>query len=125
MRDRRISITIAGTTGSEILPELERSPSDITIVKKRYSAFFGTQLEQVLSGMRPDCLIVAGINTHACIRMTVIDAFQRDYRVIVAADATASYDPEHEEVTRRYLHGRIATFLSNPEILAKVGVGDD
>jgi nicotinamidase-related amidase len=118
MRARNVSITIAGTKGAEILPELERSPSDITIVKKRYSAFFGTQLDELLSADRPDYLIVAGINTHACIRTTVIDAYQRDYRVIVASEATSSYDLEHHDVTRRYLHGRIATFLTNQEILA-------
>ena len=121
MRERDLAVTIAGTRGAEILPELERSPTDITVVKKRYSAFFGTRLDQILSEIRPDLLVVAGINTHACIRMTVIDAFQRDYRVIVAEDATASYDPEHHEITRRYLHGRIAAFLSNRELLATVG----
>ena len=123
MRERGLSVTIAGTRGAEVLPELERSPADITIVKKRYSAFFGTRLDQLLSEIRPDLLVVAGINTHACVRMTVIDAFQRDYRVIVAAEATASYDPEHHEISRRYLDGRIAAFLSNDELLATVGAG--
>jgi nicotinamidase-related amidase len=123
MRARNVSITIAGTRGAEILPELERAPADITIVKKRYSAFFGTRLDEILDAARPDLIIVAGINTHACVRTTAIDAYQRDYRVIVAAEATASYDPEHHEVTRRYLHGKIATFLTNQEIHVILGGG--
>jgi len=38
-------VTIAGTEGREILPELDHRPIDMTIVKKRYTAFFGTDLE--------------------------------------------------------------------------------
>lgn len=60
-------MTIAGTDGCEILPELDHRPTDMTIVKKRYSAFFGTDLEATLKRVCPDMLVVAGINTHACI----------------------------------------------------------
>ena len=48
--------------------------------------------------------------------MTAIDAYQRDYEVIVASDCTASYDAEHDEVTRRYLDAGIAHFVSSAEI---------
>ncbi|MCZ6750830.1 MAG: cysteine hydrolase, partial [Acidobacteria bacterium] len=85
MRKHGIRITIAETEGCEILPELERVATDKTIVKKRYSAFFGTDLDVHLETLRPEILVVSGINTHACVRMTVIDAYQRDYEVIVAA----------------------------------------
>ena len=45
MRKRGIRVTISGTDGCELLPELERLPTDTMIVKKRYSAFFGTNLD--------------------------------------------------------------------------------
>jgi isochorismate hydrolase len=41
----------------------------------------------------------------------VIDAYQRDYEVLVVSDGVASYDAEHHEVTRRYLDGAIARFV--------------
>src|SRR5690349_11031523 len=53
MRKRGIRITIAGTDGCELLPELDRLPSDTIIVKKRYSAFFGTNLDQLLTVHQP------------------------------------------------------------------------
>lgn len=65
MRKPNLHVTIAGTDGCEILPELDHRPTDMTIVKKRYSAFFGTDLEAPLKRVCPDLLIVAGINTHA------------------------------------------------------------
>lgn len=117
MRKRGIRITIAGTAGCEILPELDRLPSDTIIVKKRYSAFFGTNLDQLLAIHQPLTLVVAGINTHACIRTTAIDAFQRDLDVLIAGDCVRSYDPEHHEITRRYLDGHIAPFMTNREIV--------
>jgi nicotinamidase-related amidase len=92
MRRENLRVTIAGTDGCELLPELDRHASDKVIVKKRYSAFFGTDLDETLAAMRTETLVLAGINTHACIRTTAIDAYQRDYEVIVAADCVASYD---------------------------------
>ena len=117
MRASNTSITIAGTAGAEILPELERLPADPVIVKKRYSAFFGTDLDARLSEIHLDVLVLAGVNTHACVRMTAIDAYQRDFEVIVATDAVASSDPEHHDVTLRYLDGRIARILPTADVV--------
>jgi maleamate amidohydrolase len=48
MRKNNLRVTIAGTEGCQILPELDHRPTDKTIVKKRYSAFFGTELDETL-----------------------------------------------------------------------------
>ena len=117
MRKHNLHITIAGTDGCELLPELDYRPTDITIVKKRYSAFFGTDLEETLKNLRPDLLVVAGTNTHACVRTTVVDAYQRDYEVVVATECIASYDEAHHHITKHYLDGGIAQLLPNREII--------
>ena len=116
MRAKRISITIKGTSGCEIAPQLPVGEYDPVIVKKRFSAFFGTKLEDVLAELKPDTLILAGINTHACIRTTAIDAYQRDWRVIIASDCVGSYDEEHHAITLRYLEREVAGGMSNQEI---------
>lgn len=116
MRRRGIQVTIEGTEGSKLLPELRHLAGDYEIIKKRYSAFFGTSLETLLATLQPATLVVAGINTHACVRTTVIDAYQRDYDVIVASDCIGSYDAEHHDVTVRYLKGHLARFMSNDEV---------
>jgi nicotinamidase-related amidase len=116
MRKENISITIAGTEGAQILPELDVQPEDTIIVKKRYSAFFGTPLEEILATLQPGIVVVGGVNTHACVRTTVVDAYQRDYEVVVAAECTASNDEKHHDITMRYFENGIARFLSNSEI---------
>jgi maleamate amidohydrolase len=122
MKSKRISITIKGTAGCEIAPGLPVAGNDPVIVKKRFSAFFRTELEGVLAEFRPDTLILAGINTHACIRTTAIDAYQRDWPVIIASDCVASYDEEHHAITLRYLQREIARAMSNQEIGVALGV---
>ena len=117
MRRRGVAITIAETEGCQILPELQQAPADHVIVKKRYSAFFRTPLEDLLTALDPSTLVIAGINTHACVRMTAIDAYQRDFDVVVASDCVSSYDAAHHDMTMSYLDGRIARVLSNSEII--------
>jgi nicotinamidase-related amidase len=116
MRRRNIHITVAGTPGCQLLPELERSSADLEVIKKRYSAFFETSLDSLLRQLQPKTLIVGGINTHACVRTTAIDAFQRDYDVVVATDCTGSYDSGHHHVTLQYFDGKIARLLGNAAI---------
>src|SRR6476659_2294236 len=104
------------TEGSQIVSGLAVAPSDPVVIKKRYSAFYGTTLDGILTGLNPDGLILAGINTHACIRMAAIDAYQRDWEVILAADCVDSYDREHHDISLRYRNGKIASVMSNEEI---------
>jgi nicotinamidase-related amidase len=118
MKVKGIRITIKGTRGCQIVPELALASSDIVIIKKRYSAFFGTSLDEALARLQPDAIILAGINTHACIRTTAIDAYQRDWEVILASDCIDSYDREHHEVSLRYMKDKLATVTNNAEIVS-------
>jgi nicotinamidase-related amidase len=120
MRDKGMSVTIAGTEGCQILPDLDVRTGDLILVKKRYSAFFGTYLDSILATLDPTTLVLAGVNTHACVRTTAIDAYQRDYRVVIASDCVASYDQEHHAITMRYLAGRMRV-KSNAEIAKALG----
>jgi nicotinamidase-related amidase len=116
MRDSGTRITIRGTTGCKLIREISREPADHEIVKHRYSAFFGTRLEALLKSLNPTHLVIGGINTHACVRTTAVDAYQRDYRIILATDAIASYDSEYHRESMRYLAQSIATPMTNSGI---------
>jgi nicotinamidase-related amidase len=90
------------------------------VIKKRYSAFYGTNLDEALKRLNVDTLILAGIKTHACIRMTAIDAYQRDWMVTVASDCVNSHDQEHHDVSLRYMREQIASVMTNEEIRSAV-----
>ena len=81
-------------------------------------------LDETLARLQPDAIILAGINTHACIRTTAIDAYQRDWNVILALDCIDSHDREHHEVSLRYMKDKLATVMSNADILSALRCPD-
>lgn len=80
--------------GSEIIDELKPLSEEIVIVKRRFSAFFGTELDLILRRMDIKTIILTGIQTPNCIRATAFDGISLDYEVIVISDATKSKSEE-------------------------------
>ena len=120
MRRKNIRITIKGTQGCKIIPELIPDPNEPHVIKKRYSAFFGTNLDQLILANAVDTVVLAGINTHACVRTTAIDAYQRDLDVIIPREAVGSYDRHHEAVSLRYMDGKIASVVSIAAVASRI-----
>ena len=76
---------------------LDFRPGDYLIQKRRYSAFYGTDLEILLRGLKVDTLILTGGLTDVCVHYTFVDAHQGDYfcRVIdecVAGSSTEAHN---------------------------------
>ncbi len=117
MKKRNEKTTIKGTNGAQFLDKLVIEKKDKIIIKKKWSAFFNTSLEQQLKKLRINNIIIAGIYTHARVRTTAIDAYQRDYNVVLAKDCISSWDKKHEEITLSYLNlGLKIPLLSNNQI---------
>jgi nicotinamidase-related amidase len=75
---------------------------DIVVRKVRVGAFSTTDLDAQLRERGVDTLVLAGISTSGVVLSTVRDASDRDYRVLVLADASADPDPEvHAFLTER------------------------
>ena len=113
-------ITVQGTYGAQLLPEIGVDAADHTIVKKRYSAFFGTELDSILQRLACDRIVIAGINTHACVRTTAVDAYQRDYKILLADDCIDSYDRVHHDISMHYMDGKIGVALTNTQLEAEL-----
>jgi nicotinamidase-related amidase len=109
MRKKAIHVAVKGSAGAALLPELHVDGADVVLTKKRYSAFFGTALDSVLTARDCSRIVVAGVNTHACIRSTVVDAYQRDLEVILAQGCFDSHDAEHHAISVRYMENKLAT----------------
>jgi len=95
--------------GSEDIHCMEDSPytdyakltypieGEYLISKRRYSAFFGTDLEILLKGLHVDTLYLIGGLTDVCIHYTAVDAHQNDYHIKVVMDAVAGSSQEAHE----------------------------
>lgn len=116
MRRTGRRVTIRGTLGCRLLAELEPQPEDHEIIKRRYSAFWATGLADLLAELGGTHLILGGVNTHACIRTTAVDAYQRDWPVILATDLIRSYDAEFHRESLRYLIQSIGEPMDNAAI---------
>lgn len=77
---------VEGAPGTELWPTLRPEPGDYYVAKRRYSAFVGTDMDILLSGLGSDTLILVGSLTDVCIHYTFVDAHQRDFHVAVVED---------------------------------------
>jgi nicotinamidase/pyrazinamidase len=84
---------IRGTEEPDVIPELAEFAEEI-IPKRRYSAFFETDLDRRLEDAQPDKIIIVGNCTNICVLYTAADARYRDYHVEVPADCVATFDPD-------------------------------
>ena len=82
-----------GTDEANVIQELSGYYGEI-IPKQRYSAFYGTDLDQKLSSLNPDKIIICGVCTDICVMHTTSDARNRDYEVEIPTDCVATFDSE-------------------------------
>lgn len=85
---------VAGSPGSQIIPELEVKPGDRIIKKRRYSAFFGTELDLYLREKGVEEIYLVGVCTNICVLYTAADARNLNYRVSIYEQGVASFDAE-------------------------------
>ena len=93
-----------GTKGMEIVAELVPEPDDIIIRKRRFSAFYQTDLEIILRNIRApinrvDTVIICGTVTNICCESTARDAYFRDYKVVFGTDICSANTPESHNAT--------------------------
>jgi len=82
---------IEGTAEAEVILELAGYQGEI-IPKTRFSAFYGTNLEERLRQLQPDRIIIAGVCSDICVCHSAADARNRGYQVEVPVDCVASFD---------------------------------
>lgn len=94
---------IKGSKESEVISELRGiAKREVYIPKRRYSGFFGTELDDVLRKEKPDLVEVVGVCTNICVLYTVEELANRDYDVAVYRDGVASFDQgAHEWALRQ------------------------
>jgi nicotinamidase-related amidase len=109
---------VDGTPGHATPAPLRPANSELVIHKRFFCAFSSGTLAPMLTARGVDTLIVAGVHLHACVRQTILSAYEKGFDCWVADDAVGSDDPLHAAITRRYLQTRAARFASVAELLA-------
>jgi len=93
----------AGSWGAEIVDELKPKKGGFRVFKRKYSAFQGTDLDQLLRELKVDTVILIGVVTDICIQHTAADAFFKGYKIIVPKDCVEAVDAPTQEVAIKFL----------------------
>ena len=107
-----------GAPGTEFDPSLEVRESDVEVVKERYSAFFGTQLDQTLRMRGIKTVLVLGLTTNVCVQSTARDAWQHDYQTITIADCCAEIGEGSHASSLAWTARNFGTVCSSEEVIA-------
>jgi ureidoacrylate peracid hydrolase len=89
--DDEPDLCVEGTRGADFIGPQPQA-GEIIISKTRFSAFAHTGLGDQLHAQHVDTLVLAGLTTECCVASSAWDAFERDFHVLIVADACAAYD---------------------------------
>ena len=101
-----------GAPDSRICGELSPKPGDIIVIKKRFSAFSGSDLDTILRTRGIDTIVLTGVSSLGVVESTARSAFDMDYRIIVLGDCCSDRDPEAHNIALKWLFPRISTVSS-------------
>ena len=104
--------------GGQVVPELKPHPGEYMVRKTQASAFFGTNLAAWLVQQGADTVVVTGCTTSGCVRATVVDAMQNNFRTIVARDCVGDRALAPHEANLFDMGQKYADVLDRDEITA-------
>jgi nicotinamidase-related amidase len=86
-----------GGASATLAKLLRPTPEDLSVLKPRHSAFYGTPLEFLLERLDVSSLIITGLSTDICVLATAQDAYVHKFEVWVPADCAAADTLAHEK----------------------------
>lgn len=114
---------VTGTWDAQIVDDLKPEERDYLITKKRFSGFYGTELEPLLTSLRIESLVVCGVTTNICVDSTMRDGTQRDYRCFVVQDAVGEVTHETHLAGLRAMEYGFAKVVSADDVVATCETG--
>ena len=109
---------LAGTPAAEIIDELRPQPTDWVIMKPRFSAFYGTYLDNILTALGTETILVGGISTQRSVEGTARDAKNRDMQCIVVSDCCTAGELDVHEMTIKHVLPLLVRVRTTDEVIA-------
>lgn len=78
----------------KVHPDIAPQGNEVTVIKRRVSAFTGSDLEVILRSMNLQHLVLTGISTSGVVLATLVEAADKDFRLTVISDCC--FDPDEE-----------------------------
>jgi ureidoacrylate peracid hydrolase len=107
-----------GSWGAEFCAGFEPRNGELVITKHRYSAFVGTNLDQILRSRGVDNLIMTGVGTGMCVFQTLSVGFMLDYYITLVEDCAAtSYGPQSHNEAVAHIRKHFGVIANSSEII--------
>lgn len=103
---------------TDLLPELNQQPSDVTVTKRSWGAFATTDLEQQLKARGVTQVVVTGVATSVGVEATARQAYEQGFNVTFALDAMTDTREEAHEYSVRNVFPRVGETGSTEEIIS-------
>jgi nicotinamidase-related amidase len=100
---------------------LAREEGEALIEKHWASAFRATDMDEQLRALGVDSLVATGLTTSGCVRATVVDGMQYDYRVVVPREAVGDRNPEAHEANLFDMHAKYGDVWSLVQVEEALG----
>lgn len=100
---------------AELLPDLDRQPGDVVILKRQWGAFYGTELDLQLRRRGIKTVVVCGIATEFGVESTAREAWEHNYAVVFAEDAMTGRNAHAHSVAN--IFPRLGRVRSTEEIV--------
>jgi nicotinamidase-related amidase len=91
---------------------------EVVITKHRVSAFSGTDLEMILRAQEIDTLVLLGIATSGVVLSTAVEAFDKDFQVVVIGDCCADLEPELHQALVEKLFPKRGKVISSADFVS-------
>ena len=104
----------------ELVPELDRQPSDILVTKYTPGAFHGTGLDLQLRRRGVTEIVLCGVSTSSGVESTARAAYEHGYTVAVAIDAVTDMVRELHDNSVERIFPKLAETGTTADVLARL-----
>jgi nicotinamidase-related amidase/predicted MFS family arabinose efflux permease len=106
---------------TELVPELDRQPSDYTVTKQQIGAFYGTALEQILRRHGVTQVVLAGVATSSGVEATARNAYDHGYNVTLVVDAMTDLSADAHRHSVETIFPRLGETATTDDVIRSLG----
>ena len=108
---------LAGTPAVEVVDELAPQTGDYLVVKPRFSAFYGTNMDGILKSLGTETILVGGISTQRSVEGTAREAKNRDLQCVVVSDCCTAGEEDVHEMTIKHVLPLLVRVRNTDEVI--------